>query len=521
MSQTDNDHQLRSVKVVNEHTRCFRGSDTKHNQCILRKNLENKTESPREVRKNSVEAECISIPGDASSTKRKDNQEEDNENLRQARGREASNCNGAWSILLGTFIILMLSNIMDTCFSLLFSPLFLDLGTSSTTIGWLFSILQLMWHSAGLFLGPLVKEFGWRKVAMMSSIMISCSVILSAFATSAFFLLVSFSILGGFSSGLLINLCFLIVPHYFTRRRGVANACMMTGSCLGLMIGPVIVGFLQVEFGFFSGTLVFGAVILHCCVGATLIGTIQCQEKANTCLENVNQEPHSQDADNKRNKWDNISDNVFVRVCRNSVTNLSILKNLRGTIIAVGGVLTTNSWLNFLSLMPFAVQAAGHPIQTTRMYMTVSAACNLVARITVCVLSDWSGFSMRACYMTSIAIIAVSTLAFSMVTNIWWQMAIMGVWGCGMGSYMGINNLIIAHYMGLDDMAATLGTMSLLTGVGFIIIGPSIGIVRDVTGSYAVSMWVLAGLAGCSFLPWIFMPAAVRYDHKKPITQLS
>lgn len=62
-----------------------------------------------------------------------------------------------------------------------------------------------------------------------------------------------------------------------------------------------------------------------------------------------------------------------------------------------------------------------------------------------------------------------------MIHDITWLTVVMGVWGFGVGSYMGIYNLIMVHYMGLDKLTPTIGATFMLVGIGFVTIGPAIG----------------------------------------------
>nr|XP_045592716.1 monocarboxylate transporter 4-like [Procambarus clarkii] len=443
---------------------------------------------------------CKKLPGDAI---------EDQQRSGQVTEPRVADSN--WTVALGAFIIMMMINMVGPCFSIIFSPFLLDLGASSTTVGWIFNSMLLLWFTCGVYVGPLVEEYSWRGVAMACSVTFACSLALSAFATSPLYLFFSYSVLCGISGGLLNTLGFLIVPHYCTRHRGVANACMTAGACMGQMLGPLLIGFLQDEFGFFGATFILGAIMLHCCVGASFFRPLQGQTRTSEKPDHLEADA-AETAENKSTC--SFSNNAFLRVLYKSASNLSVLKSPPAAIIAIGGVFMLNSYLNFMALMPFAMLAAGHSIHTASLYLTVSAVCNLMARLTVSVLSDWSKFSMRGCCMTSVAATVVSTLAFSVVAEARWRTFIMGVWGCGVGGYMGLFNLIIVHYMGLDKLASTMGTTLLLVGCGFITIGPCIGVIRDVSGSYAVSMWVLAGLASTCFTLWIFMPAATRYHHK-------
>ncbi|XP_042235622.1 monocarboxylate transporter 6-like [Homarus americanus] len=317
------------------------------------------------------------------------------------------------------------------------------------------------------------------------------------------------------------SLSYLIIPHYFTRWRGVANACVVAGIGIGQMIGPILVEFLQKEYGYVGGTLLMGAVLFHACIGASLLRPIQNQTITNTSVQLVEPESRTSGVVTAEKKWTTVAIRIFLCVCRNIVTNFSVLKSRRAVIIAIGGLLTFNSWLNFIALIPFAVQAAGHPLQAASTCVIVSAVCNLVTCLAVSMLSDWSKFSMKGACMTSTAVIAASTFAFSVVTDIWWQKIIMGMWGCGVGSYMGIYGLTIAYYMGVHSLDATLGVTQLLIGLGFITIGPIIGVIRDASDSYTFSIWVLAGLAACSFILWIFMPNTTQHSHTTPLSPIT
>lgn len=65
--------------------------------------------------------------------------------------------------------------------------------------------------------------------------------------------------------------------------------------------------------------------------------------------------------------------------------------------------------------------------------------------------------------------------AFSFIPNLAWMTVTMAVWGCGVGAFMGLYNLIMIRYMGMKKLPSMYGASSLLNGLGFITIGPLIG----------------------------------------------
>lgn len=82
-------------------------------------------------------------------------------------------------------------------FGIIFSRFLLELGTTSTVTAWIFNLGLSFSGTFSYFTGPLVKEFGWRRVSFVSTLVLGLGFITSAFATSAWFLFFSFSIIVG------------------------------------------------------------------------------------------------------------------------------------------------------------------------------------------------------------------------------------------------------------------------------------------------------------------------------------
>lgn len=91
----------------------------------------------------------------------------------------------------------------------------------------------------------------------------------------------------------------------------------------------------------------------------------------------------------------------------------------------------------------------------------------------------------------------------------------MGVWGCAAGMFYGLNNLLMTRVVGLHCLTSVYSARNLLGAIGFFTVGPLLGVIRDISGSYAVSMWVLASLMTFSFLMWLLMPAAQAYERRR------
>ncbi|XP_037803296.1 monocarboxylate transporter 9-like isoform X1 [Penaeus monodon] len=192
-----------------------------------------------------------------------------------------------WFVALGSFITTALMFSLPVGFGILFSRFLMDLGTSSTTTAWIFNLQMFFWHVVGPFVRPLTREFGWRRSGFFGVMLISSSIMLSAFAPSAEFLFFSFSLLSGIGGGLAGTICFLIVPTYFERRRGIANTMLTSGICMGQIMGAPFIRYLQDEYAFTGAALIYGAILLNCLVGVSLFHPLKWHLKETNVTENV------------------------------------------------------------------------------------------------------------------------------------------------------------------------------------------------------------------------------------------
>ncbi|XP_042877166.1 monocarboxylate transporter 6-like isoform X2 [Penaeus japonicus] len=295
------------------------------------------------------------------------------------------------------------------------------------------------------------------------------------------------------------------------RKRGIANALMNLGISTGQMAGPILISYLQELYGFSGGTLILSAIVLNCCVGASVLHPVEWHTNNKKRRKKNDRGEHEPIL----SKEERGVLGATARFFNNVFNNLLLLRSPRVFIIALGSSLNTTGFLNFLMMAPFALQAAGHSLEESSWCMSVFGLCNLVTRLVVSSLTDLPNFSKRGCYMTGTAIAFVSVITFSFTEDLAWSKVVMGLWGCGVGSFMGIHSLIMVEYVGLGKLVPTLGVCGIMNGLCFLLIGPLIGLIRDASRSYAVSMWALSANFAISFTLWMLMPIAVSYDRRR------
>ncbi|XP_045610191.2 monocarboxylate transporter 12 [Procambarus clarkii] len=501
-----------------------------------------------------------------------------------------------WLVALGSFIISMLALSLAPCFGILFSGFLLDLNTPSATTSWIFNIQWLIWHLMGPLVRPLAKEFGWRRIGYLGGLLVSSSIIISAFSPSAQFLFFSYSLLSGIGGGLVCSVSFITLPMYFDRRRGLSNTFLVVGICAGQTANPPLVRYLLAQYTFKGAALILGGIMMNCLVAVTLFqpvkwhmkprrgktdppqeglallkpqtessGHRECvivsslvvdeerpNEKSESASAKGDERLRPAPADGHRESHSSLNivmsgdvafgvfissteslgsvdrqidhtslgcmlrlKGLIMRVTETLLADMVVLRSYRALIISFGNLFSLSSYFNFVMMVPFAMRAAGHSLEDAAWCISVMGFCNLVTRLVISPLADWKRFNMRLCALFGYAIMTIAIFVFPFLRTVTLAAVAMAVFGFGLGSAVTLNNLLIIKFMGVEKQPATFGVTSLITGFGFPIFGSLTGFIRDASGSYAISLWVLAAIMSTAIVLWLMMPAAVACDLRR------
>lgn len=239
------------------------------------------------------------------------------------------------------------------------------------------------------------------------------------------------NILTGLGNGLSC-VGYLILAHYFKKRRGRANALLMAGAGLGHFFSPHAIRFLQDEYGMRGATMILGGITLHAVLGASVFQPVQWHQKKSEPTDDAeDREVHSSllPEYTKKGAAEGVHDEgteskplrkvlsmlVVLRgrvgdVLESVVKDMKMLRRPTCLIIALGSTLVVNAEANFLVMVPFAIQTDGHPLQTAAWCVSIAGVCNLFTRMCVSSLSDLPLFNKRFFYMAGMAFMAASIL---------------------------------------------------------------------------------------------------------------
>ncbi len=170
---------------------------------------------------------------------------------------------GWWVLALCALINAVGTGIIYHSFTVFFLPLKRDLGVSSAAISLLYGAARLEGGLEGPVVGYLIDRFGTRKIIMIGASLCGCGLILLATVQSfwTFFLIYVLVVSLGSNAGFFHPLS-TAVNKWFIRRRGFGLSVLTSSGAIGGMIMAPLLSFIILNYGWRTGALFAGLLIL-------------------------------------------------------------------------------------------------------------------------------------------------------------------------------------------------------------------------------------------------------------------
>jgi sugar phosphate permease len=178
---------------------------------------------------------------------------------------------GWWIVLLGALIIVVGAGILIHGFTVFFLPLKRDLAVSSAAISLLYGAARLEGGAEGPVVGYLVDRWGPRAMMLAGAILAGTGFILLSLVQTfwQFFFIYIFIISLGFNAGF-FHPVYAVVNSWFIRQRGIGFALTGVAASVGGIFMAPLLSHLILSFGWRTGAVIAGMIILAVAVPAAL-----------------------------------------------------------------------------------------------------------------------------------------------------------------------------------------------------------------------------------------------------------
>lgn len=350
-------------------------------------------------------------------------------------------------------------------FGVFLDPLISDFGWSSALTSFVFSVYALSYSLGAILVGRLADRYGVRSTIALGGVLITLALLLSSRADAIWELYLTFGVMGGIGAAAFwIPPTKAVMEHFESSvSLNMAVSIVAVGTGAGTLLVSPVAGFFIAEYGWRVCYLLFALISAALSLFGTLV--ITSPKKRESPVSSANQTGQRlSDAIRTRNFWSLFG--MYVLGC--GIARYTVL-----VYIAVYAL------------------AAGFPLQAGALCVGLIGGGSIIGRL-------GSGLLSRALRDNLIVLISfvlqgVSSIAVVLTGNIWLVYGSAFVFGIGYGAYVPQFPLLTMKSFGMRSYGLVYGVIS--SGLGFgALAGPPVlgGLLSSATGNYFAT-FVLSG----------------------------
>ena len=396
-------------------------------------------------------------------------------------------------IVVAAAFLLMFMLMGSYCsFGVFIKPLVEQYGWSRAATTSPFAFSWIVGGVAGPILGTLNDKYGPRILFTGTVLCTGAGYLLIPLMTSIYHFYFFYGVMIGFACNIFVPVM-SVVARIFTRRRTLMSGIASVGVALGSMVMPPLLTQMLEIWGLNVSFIVLGVAILVIALPA-----------AQFMRQDIREENGEQDtASSIRRK-------KYLPLTGANLTPGQAMKTVQFWLIFVAVFcLSFGIFVGQVHIIPFLTDI-GISAQTASLVLGVISGASIIGRVVLGNSGDRIG-NKPAMILGFVLMLAVLLLLIPL-TNIWIFFIFAVIYGTGHGSSSTQESPLVASIFGLKSHGVILG----LVGIGYALgaaAGPMVAAsIFDLTGSYDIAFIITAAMAGLAIL----LTALLR-----PVKQLS
>ncbi|VDI82988.1 Hypothetical predicted protein [Mytilus galloprovincialis] len=324
--------------------------------------------------------------------------------------------------------------------------------------------------------GPLasfcIRRWGCRVTMIVGSLLLTSSVIITAFVQHIVLAFLFFGVFAGLGVGLLYSTGYIVIAFNFEKKRNIATGIAVAGCGIGPFVLSPIYQMIHHEYGYNGFFLLFGGLSLNACV----VGAV---------LRPSRLEVSSRIARTKKRTLNKTG-------CE---CDLTVVKNLPLFCVCISGVfLNVGIFLVYLHFPTYAMENSSTEVEVS-WYLSIAGISSCVGRILLGMATNSEDVSEDIVFFGTYSILGGATILLpSFIKFHYAKICYSILLGVNSGSCYVVINTIVLRLTGPKHVAQGTGYVLAYVGVGTLIGPPLAGFIIDNGGSYAES-FVIAGLS--------------------------
>ncbi|XP_014663425.1 PREDICTED: monocarboxylate transporter 12-like, partial [Priapulus caudatus] len=175
-----------------------------------------------------------------------------------------------WLCACGGFLVHFISAAQLKAFGVFLPVLTKEFGTSNALTAWTNGIGNAVFFMLTPLSTGLCHRYSYRTVAIPGAIIAGVGMSLSYFATGLPLLYLTYGLMFGLGSALIMIPSQSSVADHFDKKRSVAIGIVLLGTGVGTLVWPILIGYLLEEFLYQRTFLICGAITFNLMVAGSL-----------------------------------------------------------------------------------------------------------------------------------------------------------------------------------------------------------------------------------------------------------
>lgn len=375
-----------------------------------------------------------------------------------------------WIVVIASSVVMLMSYGIYVTYGLFMNPLVEEFGWSRAAISGAYTLSSVIQGTVGILAGVWTDKVGARVVVTISGVLFGSGYVLMSWADNIWGLYLFFGVLTGIGmSGLWVP-PLSTVARWFTKRRSLATGIVLSGMTIGQIVAPPIISRLIIAFGWRRSFLIPGiAAMVVIVVGAQFLRKESHAQPSVALNHDVEADKHATGL----TSWEAVRSRQFWIV---SAAFFSC------GIAAFGPL---------IHLAPYAIEAGLSEVSAANL-LAVHGAVGIPGSF---LLGGLLGDSIgnRKTFMVGLALVVASLLLLVPARQLWLFYLCAVVLGTGMSCMGTAESPLVAEIFGLSRHASIYAAVGIgyTAGVG---LGPLLfGSIFDGVGSYNPAFFLSMG----------------------------
>ncbi|XP_010000957.1 PREDICTED: monocarboxylate transporter 6 [Chaetura pelagica] len=401
----------------------------------------------------------------------------------------------AWMVLLAAVLLQGLTLGFPCCIGVFFTDLQHEFQASNSETSWFPSIMVAVLHGGGPLCSILVKRFGCRFVVMLGGLLSGVGMVSSSFCKSISQLYFTAGLITGLGSCFSFQAGVTVLGYYFVRWRTLANAMASTGVSLGFTLWPLLSRYLLDEMGWRNTFLIFGGILLNCCVCGAIMRPVQLTSESLLQSAKPAEEPGrraegAQLSNGASSPHPQLQQQTRRTACFQMLQKylaFDIFCQNKGYQIYTIGVtwMMMGFALPHVYLVPYAIQN-GVEERRAALLISIIGFINIFIRPLTGLLSGHRVFTGRRIYLFSLAVFLCGLSNFICVISAQFNVLIVYcvILSIAMSGVGALTFQVLMDVVEMDRFSSALGLFTILESITLLIGPPLTGLLVDITSDF-------------------------------------